>query len=65
MRTEVTTTMGQMEYENFVSMVNAMTDEQKWVVLRLLPSEMLCGEINARLAEQEKTIESIKNITRA
>ena len=65
MRTEEKTTMGQMEYENFVNMVNAFTEEQKWIVLRLLPSELLCGEINARLAEQEKTIESIKSITKA
>lgn len=65
MRTEVATTMGQMEYENFVNMVNAMTDEQKWIVLRLMPADMLFGELNARFAEMEQTLNSIKNIARA
>ena len=65
MRTEVTPVMNQMEYETFVNMVNAMTDEQKWITLRLLPSSMLFGELNARCEDMEKTIENIKNIAKA
>lgn len=65
MRTETATTMGQMEYENFVNMVNAFTEEQKWIALRLMPANLLFGELNCRFEEMETTLNSIKSIAKA
>lgn len=62
---EIQAQMSQMEYENFVSMVQNFTEEQKWVAIRSIPSEMLWQDLYSRFNEQSHTLENIKNAAKA
>lgn len=57
--------MNAAEYEAFVTNVQAMTEEQKWVTIRNLPSEMIWQELYTRYQNMEKRDEYFKNAPRA
>ncbi len=57
--------MNMAEYEAFIALVNAFTDEQKQIALRLLPDDMLWFELSARYNENKIKLESILNAARA
>lgn len=51
--------MNAMEYEAFVDVVKAFSDEQKQIAIRNMPDQMLWDELYIRF-EQNKT--SLKNV---
>lgn len=53
------------EYESFVSYIQNLTDDQKWVALRNIPAEMLWQDLYARFKENQTMVEDMKKITRA
>lgn len=57
--------MNAAEYESFIALVNAFTDEQKRIALRLLPDDMLWDEIIAKYYENKNKLDSILNAARA
>ena len=57
--------MNMAEYEAFIALVNAFTDEQKQIALRLLPDDMLWFELSARYNENKIKLDSILNAARA
>lgn len=57
--------MNMAEYEAFVGVVNAFTNEQKQVALRLLPDELIWAEISNRYYEQKNKLDNILNAARA
>lgn len=57
--------MNTAEYEAFIALVNAFTDEQKRIALRLLPDDMLWDEIIAKYYENKNKLDSILNAARA
>lgn len=57
--------MNMAEYEAFIALVNAFTDEQKQIALRLLPDDMLWFELSARYNENKNKLDSILNAARA
>lgn len=56
--------MNTAEYEAFIALVNAFTDEQKQVALRLFPDEMIWFEITARYNENKQKLNNILNAAR-
>ena len=48
--------MNMAEYEAFIALVNAFTDEQKQIALRLLPDDMLWFELSARYNETKSKL---------
>lgn len=56
--------MNPAEYEAFVANVQAMTEEQKWVTLRNIPSEMLWTELYSRFQDMEARDNYYKNAPR-
>lgn len=56
--------MNPAEYEAFVANVQAMTEEQKWVTLRNIPSEMLWTELYSRFQDMETRDNYYKNAPR-
>ncbi len=65
MANEIETQMNAAEYEAFVTNVQAMTEEQKWVTLRNLSSEMLWQELYTRFQDMEKRDNYYRNAPRA
>lgn len=57
--------MNMAEYDAFVAMVNAFTDEQKQTALRLLPDDMIWFELSARYNENKQKLDNILNAARA
>ncbi len=57
--------MNMAEYEAFVALVNAFTDEQKQISLRLLPDNMIWEEISNRYYENKNKLDNILNAARA
>ena len=57
--------MNMAEYEAFMAMVNAFTDEQKQIALRLLPDDMIWAEISGRYYEHKNKLDNILNAARA
>ena len=57
--------MNMAEYEAFVALVNAFTDEQKQIALRLLPDEMIWFELSARYNETKNKLDNILNAAKA
>ncbi len=57
--------MNMSEYEAFVALVNAFTDEQKQISLRLLPDNMIWEEISNRYYENKNKLDNILNAARA
>jgi hypothetical protein len=57
--------MNMAEYEAFIAVVNAFTNEQKQVALRLLPDDLIWAEISNRYYEQKNKLDNILNAARA
>lgn len=57
--------MNMAEYEAFVGVVNAFTNEQKQVALRLMPDELIWAEISGRYYEHKNKLDNILNAARA
>lgn len=57
--------MNMAEYEAFVGVVNAFTNEQKQVALRLMPDELIWTEISGRYYEHKNKLDNILNAARA
>jgi len=57
--------MNTAEYEAFIAVVNAFTNEQKQVALRLLPDDLIWAEISNRYYEQKNKLDNILNAARA
>ena len=57
--------MNMAEYEAFIALVNAFTDEQKQIALRLLPDDMLWFELSARYNENKQKLDNILNAAKA
>ena len=57
--------MNMAEYEAFIAVVNAFTNEQKQVALRLLPDDLIWAEISHRYYEQKNKLDNILNAARA
>lgn len=57
--------MNMAEYEAFIAEVNAFTNEQKQVALRLLPDDLIWAEISNRYYEQKNKLDNILNAARA
>lgn len=56
--------MNAVEYEKFVDSVKGMTDEQKQVTLRQMPSDLLWNELMYRFNEAEQKISALKEVMR-
>ena len=48
--------MSELEREEFVSRIKAMSEEEKILACSLMPSEILVLELGKRLLEQERKI---------
>ena len=57
--------MNTAEYEAFIALVNAFTDEQKQVALRLMPDDLIWFELTARYNETKNKLDNILNAARA
>lgn len=57
--------MNMAEYEAFVGVVNAFTNEQKQVCLRLMPDDMIWFELSSRYNETKSKLDNILNAARA
>jgi len=57
--------MNMAEYEAFIALVNAFTDEQKQIALRLLPDDMIWDAIIEKYYEKKNKLDSILNAARA
>lgn len=57
--------MNTAEYESFIALVNAFTDEQKRIALRLLPDDMIWDEMISKYYENKNKLDSILNAARA
>jgi len=57
--------MNTAEYEAFIALVNAFTDEQKQIALRLLPDDMIWDAIIEKYYEKKNKLDSILNAARA
>lgn len=57
--------MNVAEYEAFIALVNAFTEEQKQIALRLLPDDMLWSELFNRYSENKSKLDNILNAARA
>lgn len=57
--------MNMAEYEAFIAVVNAFTNEQKQVALRLFPDDLIWAEISNRYYEQKNKLDNILNAARA
>lgn len=57
--------MSQMEYEELVTKVKALTEDQQIITARNLPDVVLWNEIEARYAEAKTKLENILNAARA
>ena len=57
--------MNMAEYEAFIALVNAFTEEQKQITLRLLPDDMLWSELFNRYSENKSKLDNILNAARA
>lgn len=57
--------MNMAEYEAFIAEVNAFTNEQKQVALRLFPDDLIWAEISNRYYEQKNKLDNILNAARA
>ena len=53
--------MSAMEYESFVDVVKAYTDEQKEIAIRNLPDQLLWNELYARFEENKASLKSVKD----
>lgn len=58
-------TMSQIEYEEFVTKVKALSEEQQVIAARNLPDVVLWNEIEARYAEAKIKLDNILNAARA
>lgn len=56
--------MNAVEYEKFVDSVKGMTDDQKQVTLRQMPSDLLWNELMYRFNEAEQKISALKEVMR-
>lgn len=57
--------MNVAEYEAFIALVNAFTEEQKQITLRLLPDDMLWTELFNRYSENKSKLDNILNAAKA
>ena len=57
--------MNTAEYEAFIAVVNAFTNEQKQVALRLMPDDLIWFELTARYNETKNKLDNILNAARA
>jgi len=61
---EIQPVMNQKEYEDFVNLVNNLTEEQKWVAIRAMPAEMLWQDLYSRYQDQEQIVNAMKDTMR-
>lgn len=54
--------MSGLEYQEFVTRMNAMSTEEKTLAISLFPSEILLGELVRRDNEQRNMIGNIRTI---
>lgn len=53
--------MNAMEYEAFVDVVKAFSDEQKQIAIRNMPDQMLWDELYIRFEENKTSLKSVKD----
>ena len=53
--------MNAMEYESFVDVVKAFSDEQKQIAIRNMPDQMLWDELYFRYEESKRSLNSVKD----
>lgn len=53
--------MNAMEYESFVDVVKAFTDEQKTIALRNMPDQLLWDELYFRFENTKASLKSVKD----
>ena len=53
-------TMSPIEREKFVSVINAMSDEEKLMVVKSVPNEVLLNELDRRLTVAIDIINKVK-----
>lgn len=53
--------MNAMEYEAFVDVVKAFSDEQKQIAIRNMPDQMLWDELYIRFEENKASLKSVKD----
>lgn len=54
--------MGAVEREKFMSVVEAMSDEEKLLVIKAAPYEMLLEELGQRLAATTEILNNIRGV---
>lgn len=57
--------MSELEKEEFNKRASALTQEERAILVKYIPSEIMLAELGLRLSKKQKIIDSLKQIVSA